>query len=313
MSTTYANFCEQLKDNLACQRTSKLLRVFRDSRFPKRFFILSSIGLGDGVNSDPISRTLEAHTQAYSCSCWGLGLRHEYIYVDLVETASDLSCIIEDSWNIPADPVVSSEDASVFHIPQECSDTSLLHVLARLTKETNTKLIHVTDDSFVFYDTSAALSSTHLCSNSSDRAAHRAIAYTNIRKIFDASIENVPDCSAVGGRSSVRVSDDEVCSQEHSMGTESLPLFKVSLPASSSWRAFHPVCFNAAYNETKAFNIQVANLLASYLSEEEHITLLRILQKEQQSKPSPEVQTLLQKVFPDIAALEFGEPLLLKA
>lgn len=44
MSTTYANFCEQLKDNLARQRTGKLLRVFRDPRFPKRFFILSSIG-----------------------------------------------------------------------------------------------------------------------------------------------------------------------------------------------------------------------------------------------------------------------------
>jgi len=300
MSTTYANFCQQLEENFAQHHlSSKLHRVFRDSRFPNRFFILSAIGPGCGDNNYPVIKTLELQTQQYIHSCWGARLSSEYIYVDLIETTST-EMIIDDIENIPVDTFLSLDDAAVFRIERSCSDTQLLQLLTHFADESGTKLIHVTRDSFVFYDTSVALSPTYLCASSDNRHTNGSRANGYAQGILGTLLEEFTDCANMMVRANIMAATDEQ-QPRHCSGIARLPLFTLRIVPPEHWRRFSPVVFNANYKETASFNWQVANLLASYLTEQEHITLLRILQKETQEQPSPEIQTLLQKVFPTFA------------
>lgn len=285
MSLTCREFVLALKQRLSARGASgKFERIFRCSHLPNKFFLVTTIGRGLGSTSEMIDDTIDIDRDDYSRATDGVRLCGSYLYVDRFVQLSN-NPIISDYENIPVDSYVTGEQAAMFQVPDSCEDPQLVRKLSSFANKAHVQLVHATKYDFVFFNPDGpALQATP--------NIHDLFAEEGFQRDFE--IMNL--------------------SLEYSEG-RSRPdqLFTIKSMYTGPTRNLIPVYLTSCAQEEHIGNMQVANILASYLTEKEHCTLLKLLQREQATHPCAAVHDLLRKVYPtyDVALVPSQtEPLL---
>ena len=282
MSLTCQEFILSLKQRMVNpQSQGRFEKIFRCSHLPNKFFLITTIGHGYGSTEGLIIDAINISRDAYDKTSDGVKLTQNYMYVDMF-TQTPENPIISDYESIPVDAYVTGEQAAMFRVIELCDDLQLVRKLSSFADKAHLKLVHVTKEDFVFCNPDAH----GLREPSLDAGA--IFAAEGFQQDFADMAFQVNDST-------------------------SSAVFSIRSASGHRARNFIPVYIPTYAQEEQVGNMQVANLLASYLTEKEHCTLLKLLQREQATHPCATVHDLLRKVYPtyDVALVPSKtEPLL---